>query len=323
VARGGPRVRLDRTSWGLLLLLGVTVAVGALRWVDATWQPVIIAQTAGPLVAVAVALLFIVSALLHRWLPLAVAGVAMAVVVVVAAPAFIARTAAPEDGRLTVMSANLLQGEADALQVMDAVRTHGADVLVLVEVTPEAVGSLREEGLDTHFSRSAGEALENSVHGTLVYSRYPLEVTDADTVGPDGSLQPEVVVTVAGTAVRLKAVHATAPLAGRGDEWRESLADLRGWRDDPGDDPLVLVGDFNASWGHPVFRSVAQGLLDAHREAGLGWVRTWPYSESRLPPYVQLDHLLSRGLDVTEAGTVAVHGTDHAIVWATYDVPEG
>jgi hypothetical protein len=43
----------------------------------------------------------------------------------------------------------------------------------------------------------------------------------------------------------------------------------------------------------------------------------------RVPPYVQLGHLLSRELTVVTAGQVAVHGTDHAIVWASYAFTRG
>lgn len=110
-----------------------------------------------------------------------------------------------------------------------------------------------------------------------------------------------------------------APLAGETGEWRGGLRHLAQWRgEQPADEPLVLVGDFNASFGHPGFRSVASGLVDAQRANGGGWVRTWPFVGSRLPPYVQLDHVLSRGLVLMDAGQEAIHGTDHAIVWGAY-----
>ncbi len=86
------------------------------------------------------------------------------------------------------------------------------------------------------------------------------------------------------------------------------------------DEPLVLAGDFNASQAHPAFRLMADGLVDAHRAAGLGWVRTWPQGR-RVPPFVQLDHVLERGFDVLHAGVVGVVGTDHAAVWARLALP--
>ena len=79
-----------------------------------------------------------------------------------------------------------------------------------------------------------------------------------------------------------------------------------------------MAGDFNAAFGHPGFRDLAAGLDDAQRTDGQGWVRTWPFAGNRLPAFVQLDHLLSRGLTVVAAGQVAVNRADHAAVWASY-----
>jgi endonuclease/exonuclease/phosphatase (EEP) superfamily protein YafD len=59
-----------------------------------------------------------------------------------------------------------------------------------------------------------------------------------------------------------------------------------------------------------------EGLLDAHRATGGGWVRTWPQGR-RIPRFVQLDHILVRGFSAVEAGVAPVRGTDHAAVWAT------
>jgi endonuclease/exonuclease/phosphatase (EEP) superfamily protein YafD len=76
-----------------------------------------------------------------------------------------------------------------------------------------------------------------------------------------------------------------------------------------------MAGDFNSSHTHPGFRKVASTMSDAHRAAGQGWVRTWPIG-SRIPPFIQLDHVLLRGLHVVDAGTVTIADTDHRAVWA-------
>ena len=54
---------------------------------------------------------------------------------------------------------------------------------------------------------------------------------------------------------------------------------------------------------------------------GLICGRTWPFAGNRLPAFVQLDHLLSRGLTVVDAGQVAYNRADHAAVWASYQLP--
>ena len=114
----------------------------------------------------------------------------------------------------------------------------------------------------------------------------------------------------------LKAAHPLQPVR-YVESWRASLAALSRWKDaQAGGERFVIAGDLNASAAHPAYRELADGLTDAHRAAGLGCVRTWPYGR-RLPPLVQLDHVLSRGFEVVGAGTFVVGDTDHAAVWAT------
>lgn len=310
-----------RTDVALAGALVVLVVVGALRWFDATAYPVVVLQAAGPFVVIGLALLTGGSAVLRRWRVLAATAGVLGVSLFMTVPAYFSSASPKASPELTVMTANLQEGHADAAQVMEAARAHAVDVLVLVEATPEAVESLREEGLDEQFSASAGEARADSIHGTLVYSRFPLKATKA-VADSTTSLQPEVTLTVDGRRVSLKAVHLPEPLPGQVDDWREGLRSLAGWEEGR-EGPVLLAGDFYADSGNPGFRLLTEDLTDAHRAAGLGWVRTWPMAGHRMPPYVQLGHLLSRDLRVVTAGQVAVHGTDHAIIWASYAFTRG
>jgi endonuclease/exonuclease/phosphatase (EEP) superfamily protein YafD len=308
----------------IAFLLVVLSAVGALRWLDVTAQPVVVLQTAGPFVLLGVLSLLVATLLLRRWWMALPVGLVLTVAAVLAAPAFGSDTAPRNPRDLTVMSANLWSGRADAQQVMDAVRYHGVDVLVLTEVTPDAVTQLDAAGADGWFTSRTGAAHAGTFTGTMIWSRYPLTPVVASG-GPAAertpSLQPEAVVSVAGRPVRVKAAHPLAPLSGDTVEWRAGLLALRSWADrQGGSEPVVLAGDFNASYGHPAFRTLADGFVDAQRSTGAGWVRTWPVAGHRMPPYVQLDHVLTKGLTVVDAGQVAIHGADHAIVWAAYSL---
>ena len=325
MTRSEVRARARWVDLGIGAVLVVLVATGAARWVDTTVQPIIVVQTAGPFVAMGLLGLLVAAALLRRWWMLLPVAVAVVVTATIALPDWFAHTSphAPRD--LTVMAVNLSFGKADPDQVADAVRAHDVDVLVATEITPEAERALGESGLDEWFIEQAGETRPDSFTGTVVYSRFPLtEVTGRDPVDEHTpSLQPEVVVDVSGTPVRLKAVHVMAPLSGETEQWRAGLRALATWRDrQSGDEPILLAGDFNAGQGHPAFRAPEADQQDAPRVAGLGWVRTWPFVDHRMPPYVQLDHLLSRSLTVVEAGQVAIHGTDHGIIWAAYSLPK-
>jgi endonuclease/exonuclease/phosphatase family metal-dependent hydrolase len=320
--RRGRRLWLDVVIGVLLLVL---VAVGALRWYDSTAYLVVVLQTAGPFVVVGLGLLAVATLVLRRWRMLLPVVVALAVAATVAAPAFRA-TSSPKASRdLTVMSANTWIGSANAGQLMDAVRFHDVDVLVVTEATPAIMRGLDAEGASDYFTHREGIARASTFTGTMILSRYPLSVrnpgTDA-TAEATQSVQPELDVTAPEGTVRLKVAHPTAPLQGDTAQWRAGLSALQSWKERlAGDQLVVMAGDFNASFGHPGFRDLAEGLDDAQRTDGQGWVRTWPFAGNRLPPFVQLDHLLSRRLTVVAAGQVAFNRADHAAVWASYHLP--
>ncbi len=300
-------------------------AVGALRWYDSTAYPVVVLQTAGPFVVVGLGLLAVATLVLRRWWMLLPVVAVLAVAVTVAAPAFRATTSPKAERDLTVMSANVWIGEANAVQLMEAVRYHSVDVLVLTEATPAMLRRLDAEGATDYFSQREGVARAGTFTGTMVLSRYPLTVIDrgADpAVQGTDSVQPELDVTAPEGTVRLKVAHPTAPLRGDTEQWRAGLRALDSWKQRlDGDELLVMAGDFNAGFGHPGFRDLAAGLEDAQRTAGQGWVRTWPFAGNRLPAFAALDHLLSRGLTVVAAGQVAYNRADHAAVWASYHLP--
>ena len=304
----------------LLVALVGLLAVASLRWLDTTVYPVVVLQTTTPLVVIGLVLLAVAAMLLRRWVMAVPIVVAAVVALAVAAPAWSSSTQPKAEPDLTVMSANLHEGHANPQQLMDAVRYHAVDVLVLLEATPEAVTDLDAAGARKFFTQRAGAAREGVI-GTLVLSRYPLTELDKGAGSVSYSLQPVVEVTTPVGRVRLRAVHPPPPLRYQTDRWHAGLAALTTWvHQQPTSEPLVLAGDFNSSSGHPVFRRLAEGLVDAQVAAGNGWVRTWPFEGHRIPPYVALDHQLSRGLVVVDAGQVAFNRTDHAAVWASYSV---
>ncbi|MDQ1538891.1 MAG: hypothetical protein QOE58_3284 [Actinomycetota bacterium] len=307
-----------------LLWIGLAVAVPlvAMRWVDTTIGPMVVLQSVLPLAGIPVALVLVPALLTRRWTITAAAGVLLTVCAVVAAPSVIGNTVAPGSDDFVVMSANLRYGSADAQSVVSAVREHRVDVLVLLEITPAAVERLRGAGLDVLLPETVGQSIDGSL-GVVVRGRFPMTLAEPISVPRPGDIpaeaayQPVVTLHRASGDVALRAVHSQTPLLTGAEVWRAGLADLQTWRErQPSDKPLVMAGDFNSSWGHPGFRGIAETMTDAHRAAGEGWVRTWPQGRRLIRPFVQLDHVLVRGLSVVEAGVVTLPNTDHAAVWA-------
>lgn len=303
-----------------LLWTGVVVAASlvGVRWVDSDLGIVVVLQSIVPLAGVPVVILLAAAAATRRGRLTFASGALLAVCATLAVPAVFGHTVVPGRGDLVVMSANLLYGGADARALVMAVREHRVDVLVLLEVTPDAVDRLREAGLDTLLPESVGRS-SHGAEGTIVRSRNTLTVMDPglDQVPSPAFNEPVVSIPFPPGEVVLGAVHSQAPGLSEAEDWRLGLASLQKWRErQPTDRPLVLAGDFNSSWGHPGFRQVAETMTDAHRAAGQGWVRTWPQGRRLIRPFVQLDHVLVRGLDVVDAGVIHLPNTDHAAVWA-------
>ena len=220
---------------------------------------------------------------------------------------------------LRVLTLNAMIGAADPAATVAAARRYDVDVLAIQELTPGLVGRLAEAGLldllpFTHADPRAGGA------GTGLWSRH--ELTPRPPVPGLRLASPTALITPGGQPVTVRAVHPVAPFQRRHRDWHRELNQLQAvLTATPG--AQVVAGDFNASRDHRPFRDLlAAGFADcadvAARRPWPGF--TWP-ANRWYPPVMRLDHILvSPGITVTEARTVAVPGTDHRGVLAVLDL---
>lgn len=223
---------------------------------------------------------------------------------------------------LTVMTSNLEFGRGDAVTVVRTVAADGVDVLVLEEVSPQALSKLLGAGLTDVLPHQLGTPVASAA-GTMVFSRFTLGGTTAFTLG-NGGLDTMV---GAPEPFRLLAVHTSQPVVAP----RPWLADMDRVRERAAlavaQGPTLVLGDFNATLDHEPLRAVLRaGLRDAAEAAGSGWQPTWPtrYRESWLRPLVAIDHVLtSPEYDAIRTHTVEVSDTDHLAVVATLRLRKG
>lgn len=323
------RSTLRAVWWLFVALVGLpTVFVTAARMFG--WEtPWAIRVVAFAPLAMPVYLLVLVVGILrliwHRragreWLAAApvagVAGLALALLglhVAWFAPLVVgdAPRAVPGADSVVVMSVNALEGQADPGQVLDAVRDHEVDVLVVSEVTSQFVGEADAEGLAERLPYRLG-APGHGTHGTMVFSR-----AEVSRVADVPTLFESLVVQSHG--LRVLATHPAPPtLAGhwRADQ-RTLLAAAQEYRVD------LVVGDLNASLDHPTLRDLVDaGWRDSVELANDGFAPTWPVDTSfpilgLLPPTVQIDHVMvTDDWAVVESGNRAIDGTDHKAVYA-------
>jgi endonuclease/exonuclease/phosphatase (EEP) superfamily protein YafD len=259
---------------------------------------------------------------LRRGRPAATMAAAAAVLGALTLPRAIRRPQPPAHGpRLRVLTANLLVGRADETEVVRLVRATGADVVLLQELSESAVARFKLAGLADLLPHEVADIRGETGGGSAIRARWPL------TAGP--GVEP---VTLAQPAARLQlpgggeadliSVHPRPPAptysARRVARWRRELSVVP----PPGETPLIVAGDFNATADHAQFRRLLRlGFADAAIEAGRGLVPTW--GRHGRPGLLTLDHVLVDARCAVRR--VSVHrlpGSDHRAVFAELQLPE-
>jgi endonuclease/exonuclease/phosphatase (EEP) superfamily protein YafD len=276
-----------------------------------------------PYVAAGVTIPALVAALSRRWLAAAV-GVSTAAVLAscVLPRALPDRHPGPAEGvDLSVMTANMLEGNADPATIVGLVRGHDVAVLALQEFTPAAQSALQAAGLQGLMPYSSLRP-EPDTTGSALYSRYPISAAGARR-NRGGFLQAYGTIHPPGAGPLLvESAHPLAPydltvLPG----WRSDLANQP--RPDPAAPPRILLGDFNSTLDHQPLRAlIARGYTDAADSAGAGLIGTWgPYDGDPIPP-VTIDHVLvDRRIGVRFARVHGLPGSDHRAIVAALVVP--
>ncbi len=227
------------------------------------------------------------------------------------------RSAVPPGGPdLVVMTANLRFGEADAQALVTAVREHRVEVLMLQELTDDAVQRAGAAGLDRLLPHRVAEPRPGGV-GTGLWSRHPL--TDLRRLPEFAYAAVAARIQVPGLAARptVVALHLAGPLPDS-TLWRRDVAQLpQTLRALPADAPVVVGGDFNATPDTVQFRAaMVAGFANAADQAGAGLRRSYPAGRW-FPPLLAIDHVLTRDAVGTAARTLAIGGTDHRALLAT------
>ncbi len=219
--------------------------------------------------------------------------------------------------RVTVMTANLLKGRADASQLLSEASRRGVDLLAVQEITDAALAQLEESGLDDVFPYRAGET-GSEVTGTMLFSRTPV-----DDVVPIATTMTSFTATVEldGGTWQVAVVHPSPPINSIRD-WHEDHALVLHAVREMGAD--LVLGDFNAGPDNePMLELADAGWRDVVELANDGWRPTWPadgvepVSDLPSPRLVQVDHVLV-GRRIAAIGSDRVHidGSDHAAVVA-------
>ena len=155
-------------------------------------------------------------------------------------------------------------------------------------------------------------------------SRYPLAHTTVVS-RYDRPLIVETTLELPSGPQTLWVVHTVAPLPSSFSQWQGQLSTIATLIRRRGPKDLLIVGDFNATWGNRGFRSILNaGMADGAAARGRAFDMTWSQTKPVIPPIVRIDHVLT-GADVavTRIGTDVGPGSDHRDVIATVAIRHG
>jgi endonuclease/exonuclease/phosphatase family metal-dependent hydrolase len=294
-------------GFALLPVLVVLALPGVVRLVgDQGWPPLVVVSVFVPYALPLLVVLLAVFAVLGRGVLSSVAGALVLIDLFWLAPLFLG-SSVPPGTELTVVTANLHLGRADAVAIVELVRSEHADVLAAEELTPLEAAALDRAGLKTVFPYRV-LAADVGASGDGLYSRYPLtRLPTWQLTFPALGAQ----LRVAGKDVTVRVVHVYPPVpwssAARHD-WTTLRHDVAAL---PADSPVVVAGDFNATRDVSGLRAVmSHGLRDAPEISGAGLLRTW--APPHLPALWQLDHVLVNArLGVRGTSVADLPGSDH------------
>lgn len=209
---------------------------------------------------------------------------------------------------ITVFLHNVYLFEGDPVRVAGSVAGSGADVVVLMEVSPDFLAEFeRQAGLEAYGYRVSEPRY--GTNGQILWSRWPLEEVQLRTVAGTPMLQATL-ATPAGPVV-VHTLHASAPVnREQVVEWETQLAQLAGI---DRSQPSIAIGDFNATIDHAQFRRVLEaGWTDVHTPKGCGPDQTWPAGRGLGLPLMRLDHVLvSDHFQVLSVEIGDPDGSDH------------
>jgi endonuclease/exonuclease/phosphatase (EEP) superfamily protein YafD len=209
--------------------------------------------------------------------------------------------------QLVLMHANVLSSNDKYQRIIDLINTEDPDIIFLQEVTNDWVVGLVT--LQQNYPYSYPQTRMGNF-GIAVYSKIPF-----DTVGHVDSPplnHPTIIATATVGIHKLTLIssHPTIPMGKRLYSARnlqlDSLLDLV----QAADNPVVLLGDFNATVWDPHFRKLVDSTGLANARRGFGILPTWPtYMPFAMIP---IDHILvSESIVVTGMKTGKSIGSDH------------
>jgi len=322
---GAVRITVYVVAWVVVGVLGLVAVLRLVAW-DAL-EPLAVANALTVVVYVPAWFVAVGAVVGRRWWLACAAVVVVAAQVAFVAPEILAARPVPAWTRhattIRLLDANVDKSMDFEPGYVRAVRRDRPDVMTFEEFTPPAWRALLASGVLDNFPYRCEAAAYGAV-GFLVASRLRLTDCRVHTVPWNGLATPYMVsatLWLSGRPFAFRLVHTLAPFPAYWHEWVAALAAVGASVRDTGTTHMLMVGDFNATWGNRGFAALlAAGLTDGAAARADALEMTWP-NGAIVPPFVRIDHVLTgTDLAVTAVGAHAGFGSDHRYLLATVAV---
>ena len=309
-----------RTAAYIVALVGMLVTATALiaRLIPITNHVILGIAALSPYLAAGAAVAAVLLLVTRRWLT-ATAAIALTALAVATQLPLFTGTAPDQGPTVRVFTANVHVGGADPKALLD-IATQKADVVILEELTQQLADALDHGGISQAFPYRALEPGEDG-SGVGIWSRFP--ITYSERIGGYrlGMISADIATPGTPDDTVFLATHLAGPWPQDIGLWREEIHSLRTTlgtiKDQANGGPVVVAGDFNATYDMAPFRDLlTNGFADAAAQSGAGITRTYPADE-KLPPLIGIDHVLTNNATATDVQTVRVPGSDHLGLLAT------
>ncbi len=308
--------------------LGMTVLVLSLmatQW-SQWWVTSLLTIFRPQLVVLGVAV-FVMAIVWHGWFQAAIGAGIVAVNLAsmasqLAAPAMAIPVS--DDGRLRVMTFNVLYSNNNVMALRRSLAEWQPDVVLLQEVTRRWNGDLDAlADLYPYRVQLTDQRPLLDAHGSAVLSRFPvLETARPDLDALPGRLTAAR-LSIDGHEVWLASTHLVKPATIGGQvEQRAQLADLIAWTESVRE-PLILGGDFNSTLYTAQMETLTKGEgFQPDLRAGPWWQVVLSTYPAWLPVLgLKIDHVLVRGAVIDDARIIRIEGSDHRAVIADIALP--
>ncbi len=319
------RVGLLVVGWLIVAALGLVALLRLVAW-DSI-EPLIVLDSLTLIVYLPAWIVAVVALIVRRWWLAAAAVVIVVAQLTFALPEALAAAPVPTWARhapvVRVFDANIDASLHFETGYVRAIEQDRPDLITLEEFTPPALQRMVASGVLASFPYSCVAPTPGAT-GFLIASRLRLTDCRVRTVLWDGvwmQYMVEATLWSPGGPVALRVVHSLAPFPAYWREWSAALAAVGQSMRASGDSRMLMVGDFNATWGNSGFVALLHdGLTDGAAARGKATDMTWP-NGAVVPPFVRIDHVLTGArLAVTEIAAKPGFGSDHRYLIATVAV---